>query len=310
MNASNHSQASRDIVVVLGKRKTLQVGTPDGTRLIVTRAPLAPWHPRLSASTMGRPSMTKDELRAALEPWRARNRRRAWRPKPTAGGATTWFGGNPSGTPGEPWPTCSICSAPMRFLLQLNLQSIPTGTRTEPSASLVQLFYCSTDDGECETWRAHSGAHHFRIRSPTATIQPGPLQPLAQVVIGGWDEFDDFPAPAEHELLGVHHAYDFRAGLVTVRCDDPALTLPALSLDMDVAETISTAAVGDKLWGWPSWVQGVEYPACPTCNERMSFLLQIDSNDNLDYMFGDAGTAHITRCSAHPDQLAFGWACG
>ena len=128
--------------------------------------------------------------------------------------------------------------------------------------------------------------------------------------MGGWEEFDDFPASAEHSTLGIDYDYDFRAGTVTVRCADPAIVLPNLSLDLEVAEAIATAATGDKLLGWPSWVQGVEYPRCPRCNQQMSFVFQIDSNDNLDYMFGDAGTAHVTRCSAHPDEFAFGWACG
>jgi len=70
--------------------------------------------------------------------------------------------------------------------------------------------------------------------------------------------------------------YDFRAGTVTVRCADPAIALPNLSLDLEVAEAIATAATGDKLLGWPSWVQGVEYPRCPRCNQQMSFVFQID----------------------------------
>ena len=66
---------------------------------------------------------------------------------------------------------------------------------------------------------------------------------------------------------------------------------------------------GDKLAGYPMWVQGVEYPNCPVCNEQMRLLFQIDSNDNLPYLFGDAGCGHITQCKTHKDQIAFGWAC-
>ena len=67
---------------------------------------------------------------------------------------------------------------------------------------------------------------------------------------------------------------------------------------------------GEKLRGWPAWVQSVEYPSCPECGRRMELLLQIDSEQNLPYMFGDAGIGHITQCPEHRDQLAFGWACG
>jgi hypothetical protein len=198
----------------------------------------------------------------------------------------------------------------MRFLLQLDFDSMPLSTSDRPESPLLQLFYCSTDDGQCETWRPHSGTHHFRTRSRVATIQAGPLEPLRRVVVGVWEEFDDFPSSAEHEALGIDYEYDFGAGLVTVRCADPGIVLPKLSVDMDVAETIADAATGDKLLGWPKWVQGVEYPECPRCNRQMSFVFQIDSNDNLDHMFGDVGIAHLTRCVAHPEEFAFGWACG
>jgi uncharacterized protein YwqG len=42
----------------------------------------------------------------------------------------------------------------------------------------------------------------------------------------------------------------------------------------------------------------------------MSLVFQIDSNDNLDYMFGDVGCSHVTQCKNHPHQLTIAWACG
>lgn len=66
---------------------------------------------------------------------------------------------------------------------------------------------------------------------------------------------------------------------------------------------------GEKLLGWPCWVQGPEYPSCPECGERMEMLFQIDSEQNVPWMFGDMGIAHITQCPRHRGQLAFGWAC-
>src|SRR6185295_11126414 len=100
--------------------------------------------------------MTEDELRAAFEPWRSRNHRRAWRPQPSSEGSMTWFGGNPVGSTGDSWLACSTCFAPMRFFLQLDFDSIPPSALHKPTSSLLQLFYCSTDDGTCETWRPHS----------------------------------------------------------------------------------------------------------------------------------------------------------
>jgi uncharacterized protein YwqG len=77
----------------------------------------------------------------------------------------------------------------------------------------------------------------------------------------------------------------------------------------DLAERLSVAEPGDKLGGWPYWIQGVEYPACPVCQAEMHMVFQLDSNDNLDFMFGDVGTGHITQCPVHKSVVTFSWAC-
>jgi hypothetical protein len=99
-------------------------------------------------------------------------------------------------------------------------------------------------------------------------------------------------------------------------------------VDLPGAEELSTAGVeleedeedalaergfpraGERLLGWPHWIQGVEYPKCRSCGRQMSLLFQLDSERNLPYMFGDAGVGHVTQCPAHHAELAFGWACG
>lgn len=76
------------------------------------------------------------------------------------------------------------------------------------------------------------------------------------------------------------------------------------------AEEIATATPVDKLGGWPAWVQGVEYPSCPRCGKRMVLVFQVDSEDNVPFMFGDIGCGHVTQCPKHKEVVAFGWACG
>jgi len=66
---------------------------------------------------------------------------------------------------------------------------------------------------------------------------------------------------------------------------------------------------GDKLGGWPLWIQSVEYPECRICKKAMRLIFQIDSQVNLPYMWGDSGCAHITQCAEHKDVVSFGWAC-
>lgn len=62
---------------------------------------------------------------------------------------------------------------------------------------------------------------------------------------------------------------------ITVRldCPEPGLTAEQ-RLDEGLAEAVGTVATGDKLAGWPDWVQGMEYPSCPECGQRLRLVLQ------------------------------------
>jgi len=66
---------------------------------------------------------------------------------------------------------------------------------------------------------------------------------------------------------------------------------------------------GDKLGGWPRWIQAAAWPLDPVSGTRMDLVFQIDSEKNLPYMFGDAGIGHVTESPDNPDTLGFGWAC-
>ena len=115
-------------------------------------------------------------------------------------------------------------------------------------------------------------------------------------------------APTEHDTLGLLYDYDFDKNTVRVDCSEFDVSAEG-STDDDVAEAIATAAPGDKLAGWPAWIQGVEYPSCPKCEQQMRLVFQLDSDDHLPFMFGDVGTGHITQCPEHLEVVAFGWAC-
>ena len=259
--------------------------------------------------------MTPEEIAGAFEPWRARHRRTAWQPVTGAEASVpslSWFGGGPIMQAGQTWPTCAHCRQPMRFMLQLDLSTLPAEHGFGLREGLVQLFYCSTDDGNCETWAPFSGAQEARFsgKAGTEVAAPEGVDPFPKRVISGWKAVADYPSPQEHDELGVTCDYDFQNELVTVACPSLEIRLESLDIDLEVAECIATAQGGDKLAGWPFWIQGAEYPSCPECSARMHLLFQLDSEDHLPYMFGDVGCGHLTQCPNHPKILAFGWACG
>jgi uncharacterized protein YwqG len=146
---------------------------------------------------------------------------------------------------------------------------------------------------------------------PTAQEPPRDVELFPPRTIVAWDELVDLPEPPEHEKLGLQYTWNFQAEMVRVECDAVGLSaeLPFSEGGDDLPETIATAEAGDKLAGWPCWVQDVDYPACPSCGQRMEIVFQLDSEDNVPYMFGDVGTGHITQCPQHLDVFAFAWAC-
>lgn len=41
----------------------------------------------------------------------------------------------------------------------------------------------------------------------------------------------------------------------------------------------------------------------------MRLVFQMGGGDAIAYEWGSGGAGHLTQCAAHPERLAFGWAC-
>ncbi len=182
----------------------------------------------------------------------------------------------------------------MQLFLQLNANDIPEEAQSIFSSGILQLFYCTSSDPQCdvdcEAFFPFSKAHLARIveEGTPEDLSESPVnQAFPARSIVGWSSTIDVPNWEESESLGVEFT------------DDEADTLADTSIPKD----------GEKLGGWPMWIQGIEYPNCPECGESMEFLFQIDSDRNIPFMLGDAGIGHVTRCKSHPEILTFGWAC-
>lgn len=205
------------------------------------------------------------------------------------------FGGTPWLRHEESWPNCQHCGKPMPLFLQLNLAALPEPLRGEFGPGLLQLFYCISEDPSCETecdaFFPFTPGKLVRIIQSEGTFQPEKRREAAQAFpskrIIGWRAEDDYPNWEE--------------------CAEYGLTLSDKEWDKLAKQGFPRA--GDKMAGWPLWVQRIEYPLCPICHERMRFVFQIDSNDHIPYMFGDLGCGHITQCPTHTTQVTFAWAC-
>lgn len=264
----------------------------------------------------------RDEVLATLAPWVQAHRRPAWRPQvtpgePAASDGLSKFGGQPWLQAGEAAPRCALCARPLQLFVQLDLAALPDELGGRHGDGVLQLFSCGggLDDADGPECYGDGGWEPFSNEVSLVRVVPaGALAPTTVVgevlrasTIGGWERFDDRPDPEDHDLAGLTASYDMRLRTVTLRCPEVGLNA-TVGLDDLGVEEIARAAEKDKLGGWPLWGQGREYPACPACSEPMQLVLQLDSDDNVPFMFGDMGIGHITQCPTHLDVVTFAWA--
>lgn len=233
----------------------------------------------------------RDEVLSKL----AHLRRRAYRPTLEAGDGVATdskLGGTPYLADPNAWPLCGNCSQPMALAVQLNPAQLPEPLRKEFGVDLIQLFYCDSDDPLCvddaEAWEPFSGASLARqiaVTGDAATPARRPGREYAPAVIRDWSMVDDYPNDEERERLNTH-------------LEDS---------EEELARELTH--LGDKLSGWPYWVQGIEYPSCTECGKTMRLVFQVDSAGHLELNLGDMGVGHLTQCPTHKSVLAFGWAC-
>lgn len=259
--------------------------------------------------------MHRDELLKQLAPWREKHVRLTWKPivsESDGAPAASKFSGTPWLAAGEDWPTCIGCKHPLQLFLQLNLSELPQELGNRFGTGLLQLFYCVNYDCDAssESWQPFGGPTIVRVIQPVGPERNDITVPVDQFpprTMVGWNVEADFPSLEECEGLGLNCDYDFKANRATISWRDAGLQFT--DIDFETADSFSIAQPGDKLAGWPSWVQCIEYPHCPQCGKQMELIFQLDSEDNLPYMFGDVGCGHITQCPTHKEVVTFGWAC-
>ncbi|MBD2741223.1 DUF1963 domain-containing protein [Coleofasciculus sp. FACHB-1120] len=229
-------------------------------------------------------------------------RRSAWKPIVQEGDGdltASKFAGKPWLSADETWPTCPNCQKPMQFFLQLNLDKLPESLNGKFGSGLLQFFYCTNYEPpychcevDCGAWEAFVNTQLVRIIQPnTAPLHveiPGIEDLFDSRLILNWEEIYDYPDWQELEIYGINLNKE----------------------EDDVFFQNKLYQLGDKLAGWPIWVQGLEYPNCPHCNQAMNqFVFQLESDGNVPHMWGDAGIGYLIQCPEHKEQLAFLWQC-
>lgn len=237
----------------------------------------------------------RQEVLKKVKPYK----RKAWKPITIHGDSemeASKFSGIPVLEPAEQWPACKHCGEPMQLFVQLNIAHLPDRLKgfLQMESGFLQMFYCTNVEPYCEEecnanlpFGESSLVRVVDPESPGFTMDPTDEDfyfPARTII--DWKEVSDYPNWEELQDMGIELTDE----------------------ENDVLNEMEVPVDGDKFAGWPYWIQGVQYPRCPKCKEKMRPVLQLDSEDNLPYMFGDAGCGYITQCTNHPYILAFSWA--
>ncbi|MCG8393551.1 MAG: DUF1963 domain-containing protein [Pseudomonadales bacterium] len=237
--------------------------------------------------------MLPEEIKLKLAPLA----RPAWRPRtgPAVPGARSKFGGLPLLRPGETWPCCGHCHEPMQLFVQLDSQDLPDDARSPFGDGVLQVFYCTNMEEECEVLgQAHLPFSEVTLTRVIARPEANGFEALAMPIpdafeeqsLTGWIPLNDFPDQKE---------------MAAINDDLPEGTLALLHAHRPAPRP------GDKLLGWPHWVDKAHYPSCHCCRKPMQFVMQLDSTDSLPFCFGDYGCAYVFQCEQHPNIMTLTW---
>lgn len=257
-------------------------------------------HPKLRL-TMTKSDLNLEQLKERLN----QVKRSAWIPIVKEGdGALTAskFAGKPWLSVTEHWPVCPNCHQLMALILQLNLNQLPESLRFKFGNGLLQVFYCTNYEhdceGECSGWEPFAAMKLVRIVQPnnlSIDVKIPEIKNLSPAhLIVGWEEKADYP--------------DCYLGT-----EDPTM-MNGIVFDNDEGDFLLNEqemyVSGTKLAGWPTWIQNYEYPNCPTCNQPMhQFVFQFAPEDYHPCTWGDYGYGYLLQCSEHKAQLALVWQC-
>lgn len=179
----------------------------------------------------------------------------------------SFFGGNSVCTTNQTWPVCIACKVPLAFVCQIDRSTL---LHPLQGSGLVQVFACT----KCANLRKSAWA---TVTAPgTVLSTPGFAFPLRRIV--KWLPRKDYAHPDDYERRLTREEWTVLAE-VQIR--------------------------SDKIGGFPVWLQQTEpRPTCNLCHKGMRLLVQIDSGDNVPFVWGGIdGCIMVFECQTHTEQV-------
>jgi uncharacterized protein YwqG len=202
---------------------------------------------------------------------------------------------------------CKACSRPFIPLFQIDLKSVPQNSFPF-NEGLLQFFYCLNCEGP-----DYLGREDMGIKARILNLETD------QLIEYDFKEFYPEKAIIDWKFIGyeVHpEMFDFIFGQGDSYSLKAYSEFEPLLKDFSEEENKLIQEIGefymsrsDKIGGYGKYIQGYPYLKCKICNKELKHIVQIGSEINIPYMWGDGGIAHVFICEDHKENRDFSFDC-
>ncbi|EKD81224.1 MAG: hypothetical protein ACD_39C01901G0003 [uncultured bacterium] len=196
-------------------------------------------------------------------------------------------------------PICSVCGEKLSFVFQFH----PNPDRKALSAAPLLVFYycfkCTPIGAEGEEpgqWLIKS----YQTAAPEKFVDG----------IGVDKSFTAFSCRTEKvQVLPDYETIEEKYPEIAELCEGIDADDPLSAYEDAGLEIGCTMEPFTSIGGYPIWIQGESQRTCPICKKTMEFIGQIDSQQEVQLMWGDAGCVYLFQCHEHYDQFGMEMQC-
>ena len=212
----------------------------------------------------------------------------------------TRFGGSAYAEKGDKAPLCECCKKPLTFIFQYREKY---DKDLNPSGALKSVYYCfdcipiGRAEEEKGQWAVithkNPEVSKFVEQKDNISTKLNPTScSLSRIFV-----LPDYET--------VENYYPEIAGLCEeIDSEDPMSAYEDAGNEIGCQMEPSTT-----IGGYPIWIQGESTHVCPECNEEAELAVQIDSEEAVNLMFGDAGCLYIFKCPKHDEGFSLSMQC-
>lgn len=212
----------------------------------------------------------------------------------------TRFGGSAYAEKGDKAPVCECCGKPLTFIFQYRDKY---DKDLNPSGDLHSVYYCfdCVPIGRVEEEKGQWAV--VTHKNPEVAKFVEQKENISSVL-----------APTSCELSKVYVLPDYETiennnSEIAEICEEIDPEDPMSAYEDAGNEIGCHMEPSTTLGGYPIWIQGEGTQVCPNCKGEVELAVQIDSEEAVNLMFGDAGCLYVFRCPEHKNEFAIEMQC-